>query len=71
MIANPADSLKAQRRVTFDSLITTITTHDSDVYDRTSINVRPLKYKDIIELNSFIQEMQKQYYYMHTHNDKK
>jgi hypothetical protein len=57
--------LKSKRHVTFNNSITTITTHDNEVYDRTSIYVRPLKYNDIVELNMFIQEMQREYLRLH------
>ncbi|OUM57763.1 hypothetical protein PIROE2DRAFT_17153 [Piromyces sp. E2] len=59
------DILKSKRRVTFNNSITTITAHDNEVYDRTSIYVRPLKYNDIVELNMFIQEMQREYLRLH------
>jgi len=58
--------LKSKRRVTFNNSITTITTHDNEDYDRTSIYVRPLKYNDIVELNMYIQEMQREYLRLHS-----
>jgi len=59
------DLLKGKRHVTFDNAITTIEAHDNEEYDRTSIYVRPLKYNDIVELNMFIQEMQREYLRLH------
>ncbi|ORX87950.1 hypothetical protein BCR32DRAFT_324152 [Anaeromyces robustus] len=58
--------IKEKRRVTFNNSITTITAHDNDVYDRTAIYVRPLKYNDIVELNMYIQEMQREYLRLHS-----
>jgi len=60
------DSLKNKRCVTFDNSITTITAYDNDVYDRSCIYVRPLKYKDFVELNMFIKEMQREYLMLHS-----
>ncbi|ORX45189.1 hypothetical protein BCR36DRAFT_585803 [Piromyces finnis] len=60
------DLLKSKRRVTFNNSITTIVAHDNEVYDRTSIYVRPLKYNDIVELNMFIQEMKHEYLRLHS-----
>jgi len=59
------DLLKEKRHVTFDNAITTIVAHGNEEYDRTSIYVRPLRYNDIVELNMFIQEMQREYLRLH------